>query len=136
MRLCSGKGRCPTSEFAEIKIHGPVEEQGGGKEELAVFGSQGFQAGRALEQLFAFAKKAYRRPIQEPDKQRIRSFFQKRLSEQASPRQAALDTVKLMLCSPSFIYLSEITPEEESQLRPFDLASRLSYALWAAPPDD
>ena len=42
----------------------------------------------------------------------------------------------MILCSPSFIYLSEITEEKDSQLGPYDLASRLSYALWAAPPDD
>jgi hypothetical protein len=42
----------------------------------------------------------------------------------------------MILCSPSFIYLSEITPETESALRPFDLASRLSYAVWSGPPDE
>jgi hypothetical protein len=67
---------------------------------------------------------------------RIEAIYQKRLSEMATPRQAALDTLKMILCSPSFLYLSEITPEDESELRPFDLASRLSYALWGAPPDD
>ena len=43
--------------------------------------------------------------------------------------------IKLILCSPSFFYLSEITPEEKPALKPYDLASRLSYALWAVPPD-
>ncbi len=41
----------------------------------------------------------------------------------------------MILCSPSFLYLSEGTPEDESMLRPHDLAARLSYALWAQPPD-
>ena len=88
------EGALPHIRIGEIKIHGPIDEPGGGKEELAVFGSQGFQEDRALEQLFAFARKAYRRPLQEADQQRIKSFFEKRLSEQASPRQAALDTVE------------------------------------------
>lgn len=44
--------------------------------------------------------------------------------------------MKLILCSPSFLYLSEITPEEQHSLGPHDLAVRLSYALWASPPDD
>lgn len=130
------EGSLPHIRIGEIKVRGPLEEQDGGKEELAVFGSDGFQEERAPEQLFAFAKRVYRRPLQEVDKQRIRGLFEKRLSQQATPRQAAIDTVKMMLCSPSFIYLSEITPENENQLRPFDLASRLSYAMWAAPPDD
>ncbi len=130
------EGALPHIRIGEIKVHGPVEEVGGGKEELAVFGREGFQADRALEQLFAFGQKAYRRPLDESDRTRIEAIYQKRLSEKATPRQAALDTLKMILCSPSFLYLSEITPEDESELRPFDLASRLSYALWAAPPDD
>jgi hypothetical protein len=63
-------------------------------------------------------------------------MYQSRLSEGNTPRQAALDTLKMILCSPSFLYLSEITPENERLLNPYDLASRLSYALWAAPPDE
>ncbi len=130
------EGALPHIRIGEIKVHGPVEEPGGGKEELAVFGSEGFQAEKALEQLVAFGQRAYRRPLDESDRNRIEAIYEKRLSEEATPRQAALDTLKMILCSPSFLYLSEITPEEESKLRPFDLASRLSYALWAAPPDD
>ncbi|QDV19536.1 hypothetical protein Pan153_42020 [Gimesia panareensis] len=129
------EGELPHIRISEIKIHGPIPEPGGSKEELAVFGKEGFQRDQALEQLFAFAKKAYRRPLNESDQRRIKVLYEQRLSEQATPRQAALDTVKMILCSPSFLYLSEITPEDELELHPYDLASRLSYALWTAPPD-
>lgn len=130
------EGALPHIKIGEIKVHGPLAEDDGGKEEVAVFGNEGFQADRALEQLFAFGQRAFRRPLSEPDRARIEAIYQTRLSEEATPRQAALDTLKMILCSPSFLYLSEITPEAESELRPFDLASRLSYALWAAPPDE
>lgn len=129
-------GALPYIKIGEIKVRGPIEETGGGKEEQAVFGAEGFQTDRALEQLCAFGQRAYRRPLDESDRRRIAAIYQKRLSDKASPRQAALDTLKMILCSPSFLYLSEITPEDEKLLRPFDLSSRLSYALWAAPPDD
>ena len=130
------EGKLPHIRIGEIKIHGPIAEPGGSKEELAIFGSEGFQAEKALEQLFAFARKAYRRPLNESDRQRISKLYNKRLSEKSTPRQAALDTVKLILCSPSFLYLSEITPEDQRELDAYDLASRLSYALWTAPPDE
>ena len=52
-----------------------------------------------------------------------------------APRLAALDTLKMILCSPSFLYLSEHTAENETRLGAFDLATRLSYALWGEPPD-
>ncbi len=130
------EGALPHIKIGEIKVRGPLPETAGGKEEQAVFGEQGFQEDRAIEQLFAFGQRAYRCPLDPSDRTRIEAIYRKRLSEKASPRQAALDTLKMILCSPSFLYLSEITPEDETKLRPFDLASRLSYALWAAPPDD
>ncbi len=129
------EGALPHIKIGEIKINGPIQDPGGVKEELAVFGSEGFQEDRAVEQLLAFAYKAFRRPLIESDSKRIETLYKKRLADGATPRQATLDTVKMILCSPSFLYLSEITPEDESQLDAFDLASRLSYALWTAPPD-
>jgi len=129
------EGKLPHIRISDIKINGPVPEEKGGAEEIAVFGKDGFQEAHALEQLDAFAEKAYRRPLTDADRQPIKALYEKRLAEKSTPRQAALDALKLILCSPSFLYLSEITAESEKTLSPYDLASRLSYALWAAPPD-
>lgn len=129
------EGALPHIKIGEIKIRGPLEEGMGSKEEIAVFGRDGFQEDRAVEQLFAFGEKAYRRTLSDEDRTRIQAIYDKRLAQGATPRQAALDTIKMILCSPSFLYLSEITDESENELKPFDLAARLSYALWAAPPD-
>ncbi len=130
------EGALPHIKIGEVKVRGPLKEADGGKEDVTVFGIDGFQPDRALEQLFAFGERAFRRPLNDRDRARIEAIYQTRLSEHATPRQAALDALKMILCSPSFLYLSEITPEDESDLRPFDLASRLSYAIWAAPPDE
>ncbi len=130
------EGKLPHIRISDIKINGPIVEQGGSAEEIAVFGKEGFKAERALEQLDAFAQKAYRRPLTEGDRKPIHAMYAKRLAEAATPRQAALDALKLILCSPAFLYLSEITDESAKALKPYDLASRLSYALWAMPPDD
>ncbi|MEY4307512.1 MAG: hypothetical protein RJA95_880, partial [Verrucomicrobiota bacterium] len=130
------EGQLPHIRISEIVVQGPVVEPAGGPEEVAVFGEQGFQSDRALDQLFAFATKAYRRPLQDADRAPLRKMYEKRLAEKAAPRQAALDTLKLILCSPSFLYLSEVTQEGERRLQPFDLSTRLAYALWATPPDE
>jgi len=130
------EGQLPHIRISEIVIQGPVVEPMGGAEEIAVFGKEGFQPGRALDQLLDFAAKAYRRPLQDADRRSIRTMYEKRLAEKAAPRQAALDVVKLILCSPSFLYLSEVTKESDRTLQPHDLATRLAYALWAAPPDE
>jgi len=130
------EGKLPHIRISEIKIHGPVSEKPVSAEESAVFGKDGFKADRALDQLNAFAEKAYRRPLADADRQPIRALYDKRLAENATPRQASLDAVKLILCSPSFLYLSEITVESAKALKPYDLATRLSFALWATPPDE
>jgi len=129
------EGKLPHIRISEIKIHGPLPEKPSA-EELAVFGKDGFQEAKALGQLNAFAEKAYRRPLTEEDKKPIRVLYEKRIAEKAAPRQAALDSLKLILCSPSFLYLSEITDESAKALKPHDLATRLSFALWATPPDE
>jgi hypothetical protein len=130
------EGKLPHIRISEIVVQGPVSEPTGGAEEIAVFGKDGFQSERAIDQLFAFAVKAYRRPLQDADRASIRAMHEKRLAEKASPRQAALDVVKLILCSPSFLYLSEVTKEADRRLQPYDLATRLAFALSAAPPDE
>jgi len=129
------QGELPHIRIAEIKVDGPIAEKGGSVEEQSVFGRSGFQPEKALQQLYAFGERAFRRPLNDEDRKRIEQTYQKRLDEKAAPRQAALDTLKMILCSPSFLYLAEITDEQESKLNAFDLAARLSYALWAAPPD-
>jgi hypothetical protein len=130
------EGKLPHIRISEIVVQGPVAEPVGGAEEIAVFGPEGFKPERAHDQLFAFATKAYRRPLQDADRAPIRKLYEQRLAEKASPRQAALDAVKLILCSPSFLYLSEVTQENDRHLRPHDLATRLAYALWATTPDE
>jgi len=130
------EGKLPHIRISEIVVQGPVAEPMGGAEEVAVFGKDGFQADRALDQLFTFATKAYRRPLQDADRASIRKMYDKRIAEKAAPRQAALDAVKLILCSPSFLYLSEVTAEGDRRLQSHDLATRLAYALWATPPDE
>ncbi|MGY8641495.1 MAG: DUF1592 domain-containing protein [Verrucomicrobiales bacterium] len=130
------QGELPHIRIAEIKVHGPIAEEAGGKEEVAIFGPSGFNPDQSLQQLYAFGERAYRRPLADADRKSIKKTYDLRLSEKATPRAAALDTLKMILCSPSFLYLSEITDEKKPMLGKYDLVSRLSYALWASPPDD
>jgi len=129
------EGKLPHIRISSVRIQGPATEAGGSVEEVAVFGKDGFKAERALNQLQVFAEKAWRHPLTEADLEPIRRLFEKRLEEKATPRQAALDALKLILCSPNFLYLSENTEADSTTLKSYALASRLSYALWAAPPD-
>ena len=56
-----------------------------------------------------------------------------------SPRGAFAGTVQVILSSPSFLIRTEATPNDDSKLfriDDYELASRLSYFLWASMPDD
>ena len=129
------KGKLPHIRISEISIHGPNKEPGGSLEEKSVFGEGGFNESQALEQILAFAERAFRRPLSEEDVEHLTKAYEQGLNNEITPRLAALDTLKLILCSPSFLYLSEMTPEDASSLSSYDLASRLSYALSSSPPD-
>ncbi|MFT6179228.1 MAG: hypothetical protein ACJA1W_001573, partial [Akkermansiaceae bacterium] len=96
------EGKLPHLRISEIKVKGPLPEKDGSAEERAVFGEGGFQAEKALEQLDCFAEKAFRRSLCEVDRTRLHGFHGKRIKAGAPPRQAALDVIKLILCSPSF----------------------------------
>ena len=130
------EGKLPHIRISEVKITGPLHEPEGCAEEVAVFGKDGFNEDHVETQLNSFAEKAFRRPLSESDRRTIHELYEKRIDEGASSRQAALDVVKLVLCLPSFLYLSEITEESATALTSYDLASRLAYALWATSPDE
>ena len=129
-------GALPHIRIGEVTVRGPLPEEGGSREERAVFGPNGFDPSNAVGQLEAFASRAFRRPLEDADRDRIAALYRSRVDDGATPRQAALDAVKLILCSPSFLYLQEVTDEDDATLDQYALASRLSYALWSAPPDD
>ena len=130
------EGALPHIRIGEIKVHGPIQEPGGSKELVAIFGPEGIHPETALEQLYGFAARAYRRPLHDGDRSSIAAMYQQGIDKGSDARRSALDTIKLILCSPSFLYLSEITDPDDGRLTAHDLAARLSYALWAAPPDE
>jgi len=131
------EGKLPHIRIGEVKITGPLPEAGGSREEQAVFGPTGFVADDATSRLLDFATRAFRRPLKPVEADRIVAFFEAaRQAEGTTPRQAALDTVKLILCSPAFLSLGTVGSGSRDRLDPFELAGRLSYALWGRPPDE
>ncbi len=87
--------------------------------------------------LGAFAKEAFRG--QEPEAgfvDRLIALHDTRLKAGAKPIEALKETLSVVLASPMFLYLAE--PKQEAKpsgLSPLELATRLSFFLWSAPPD-
>ncbi len=87
--------------------------------------------------LTLFATEAYRGLPPRPESlARLVQIHRDRLQLGATPREALRDTLAVLLTSPRFLYRTEPEPREAHRpLTPLELASRLSYFLWGAPPD-
>ncbi len=85
-----------------------------------------------------FARRAFRgRQPTEEYLDRLVAIFEKHRSAGKSFRDAAREPIAIVLSSPHFLYLSEPLDEQASRrLDDLELATRLSYFLWSAPPDD
>ncbi len=68
---------------------------------------------------------------------RLTNIYETRRKAGAKHSAALRETLSVVLSSPMFLYLAEPAPEEKRRpLTGPELATRLSYFLWGAPPDD
>jgi hypothetical protein len=92
-----------------------------------------------VEDCIRFAARAWRRPLTDPEKMKLRAFYTKARTTQELDHQKAIQALLArILVSPEFLYRLE-KPSETSAARPlgnYELASRLSYFLWSSVPDD
>lgn len=87
-----------------------------------------------------FARRAWRRPVTDEELDSVLHPFQV-ASEVGATRTIALrHSLAAVLMSPYFLFKLEIDPDPSSteprDLTPYELATRLSYTLWATMPDD
>jgi mono/diheme cytochrome c family protein len=67
---------------------------------------------------------------------RLMSLYDVRRKAADKPVAALKETLAVVLASPMFLYLAEPSPDEKRRsLTSAELATRLSYFLWSAPPD-
>ena len=94
----------------------------------------------ARELIGRFVHEAFRqRAISGDYLEGLTSYFHQKREKGESFEQAMIDTLAIVLASPSFLFLHEKTDTEEKEARelsPRDLAIRLSYFLTSGPPDE
>lgn len=94
---------------------------------------------KQLESLLKFAERAYRRPLTGEDRNELLEFYNEvRALPTADHRSAMEDTLISIIVSPSQLYRWDLQCREQQvhPLEPYELASRLSYFLWASLPDE
>ena len=88
----------------------------------------------------SFGTRAFRRPLEASEQQWLLEAYQSALALGEDPSGAIEHVVHIVLSSPQFLYRIEFDPSLTDSaphaLSGYELASRLSYALWSSMPDD
>jgi len=90
-----------------------------------------------VRSLFAFAARAYRRPLQESEIDALGSLYVRLRGDGLTHEESIRGVLARVLVSPAFLYRAEQPGPGVMATRVSDveLATRLSYFLWASTPD-
>jgi mono/diheme cytochrome c family protein len=89
--------------------------------------------GYVREVLRRFLSRAFRRPATDEEIGRFAKIYALVRPELGTLEAAMRETLSMVLISPQFLYHTTAAGDD---LRPYELASRLSYFLWGSMPDD
>jgi hypothetical protein len=136
-RKATGVGPASALWVDWVEWEGPFYRQSGGGPQAVLTASTRDGSG-AREVLEKFALRAFRGEA--PGKEyltKLERLFEARIQAGDDFQTALKEPLSVILATPRFLYLSE--PSSEQTPRPltaWELATRLSYFLWSAPPDD
>jgi hypothetical protein len=90
----------------------------------------------AREIVERFATSAFRRPLNSLEKSKLEAILESELRSGRSLETSIRETLLVVLTSPQFLYITETSQGPQAEpLDEWELASKLSYFLWNAPPD-
>lgn len=140
-----GFGPAPRLAIDRIVLSGPHHENWPPRAVSEIFfrgmwWTQPDQEAYAWEIIERFAKRAFRtRPPTTDFVNRLHDLFRSETASGKKFADAIREPLALVLASPGFLYLAEPVAEENKEkgerLSEPELAVRLSYLLWSAPPD-
>ncbi len=91
----------------------------------------------AREIIGAFATRAFRRPITEAEEAALFDVFETSFGDDRDFQRSIRDALLVTLTSPQFLFLIENSDSPEAEpVDAYELASKLSYFLWNAGPDN
>ncbi len=90
-----------------------------------------------LEHLRHFAARAWRRPLAEEEKAQLAAVYAEARGKEMDRESAGREVLMRILVAPDFIFRLEGAGEPGVHpVNAWELAARLSYFLWSAPPDE
>lgn len=95
-------------------------------------------AGCADTVVLAFARRAWRRPLNDAERVSLTGLLAAVQAEGENPEESVKLVLRAILTSPKFLHRYRLVEDADSAelLDPFVLASRLSYFIWSSTPDD
>lgn len=129
-------GQLPQIRIHEVRIRGPVDVSWPTRSQQVLFGGVTFNEAQAATLIGGFASRAYRRAATTDEVDDLVTLYHSRVTDGRTPLAAYKDTLKAVLCSPSFLYHHRPASPEQVELSQHALAERLSYFLTATMPDD
>lgn len=91
----------------------------------------------AREVIRSFATRAFRRPITAAEEDSLVAIWQKSFESSRDFQRSIKDALLVVLTSPQFLFLIESSSSPAAEdLDAHELASKLSFFLWNAPPDE
>lgn len=134
-RLVSHVWRGPRIRIRKFTLTGPLPKTAQSPAQLTFFdGQNDFNAIDLRSSLHKFIRTAFRRPLLPDEIDPYLAIYRQALQQGRSRKDALRLALKAVLVSPDFLYLKE-TGNRQGQLRPHELASRLSYFLRSSLPD-
>lgn len=136
----AGKPLWPLMVVDNWNLEGPVQSSWPPPAHQQLFSRTGDapkDAAYAREIISRFATKAWRRPVDAADIDRLVALAQKDQAGGNGFEASVKTALQAILCSPRFLFLAEGSAgKARSQLDAWELASRLSYFLWSTMPDE
>lgn len=84
-----------------------------------------------------FASRAWRRNLEKEDIDQLAAVYAAARGRDLDRESAAREVLVRVLVSPNFLFkLEDASQPGEHRLNPWEFATRLSYFLWASPPDE
>lgn len=112
-------------ENADIEL---LEQQKASSEKLDAY---------AADLIVSFTERAFRRPVKDNERSRLLKVWRESWDSSHQFRASIRDVLQVVLTSPQFLFLLEESSSPDAEgLNDHELASRLSYIFWNAPPDE
>ncbi|MBA4187139.1 MAG: hypothetical protein C0467_03890 [Planctomycetaceae bacterium] len=130
----------PTMYVQYMSLEGPLDSRPTSHRKLLACDPKATQAEQSRAVLERFASRAYRRPATKDEVDRLVKLADSVIAKGEKWDAGMQFAMTAVLCSPKFLFRVELDDRPDSAephtIDEYQLASRLSYFLWASMPDD